>query len=65
MKYTVSSCRYVYFAEKGVKGVTAETLEELIAKLREEMGSGGGLEAGTEEAEQVFQHPGKQCCIRL
>ena len=54
MKYTVSSCRYVYFAEKGVKGVTAETLEELIAKLREEMGSGGGLEAGTEEAEQVF-----------
>ncbi len=49
-----SSIRYVYFAEKGVTGVTGELLNDLVGKLREEMQN--GLEAGTDEAEQVGSH---------
>ncbi len=50
--FNLSFRRYVYFAEKGVSGVTSAVLDELISRLKEEMQT--GLEAGTDEAEQVI-----------
>ena len=45
--------KYIYFAEKGLTGVTEELLQELIKRIREELPD---LEAGSDEADQVSKH---------
>jgi vacuolar protein sorting-associated protein 35 len=45
--------KYIFYYEKGHSGITEEILQELIKRIKEEL---PGLEAGSDESEQVTKH---------